>query len=471
MNDVDSNELDLEDLFKSIDLSFQSFTFHDFLIELDENDVTSSSINFIFHYREDGRITIEDEEDIILIESIIKIKRNVVCNSSLIINRSIFNIGMCVLTWYWMGFGTKNIILSNNIIQKCELNQDMIDFWDIVFNNVLLEYLYVNNLTFHINIIPELPFQSAEDFAESSKVGIRIEKITSSPRKVIVPLGGGKDSLVVWHMIKQSCNNPVLVYVADGLFEYQNNWRLSSIVNLTQSEFALVRHDFYCPSFVKYARSYLKPCGHPWAALVLFDSVLVAVLDDIPEIVLGHEKSADEGNGVFVNNVEVNHQYDKSSMFLSIASDYSMKYITSQLIIRSALTQLWELQIAKIFCDELLLKPYHSLFLSCNEPIHGTEWCKSCEKCMFIFLLLSSYMKPNEIISIFGEENLFENISLECKWRNLLGLVGTKPFDCVGTVEIIEKLKSFYVKNNNETEIKSEKWNGEQLILFWNQEN
>jgi hypothetical protein len=24
-------------------------------------------------------------------------------------------------------------------------------------------------------------------------------------------------------------------------------------------------------------RSYLKPCGHPWAALVMFDSVLVSV--------------------------------------------------------------------------------------------------------------------------------------------------------------------------------------------------
>ena len=37
----------------------------------------------------------------------------------------------------------------------------------------------------------------------------------------------------------------------------------------------LVKHVFTNPLFEQRARSYLKPCGHPWAALVMFDSVLV----------------------------------------------------------------------------------------------------------------------------------------------------------------------------------------------------
>jgi hypothetical protein len=38
-----------------------------------------------------------------------------------------------------------------------------------------------------------------------------------------------------------------------------------------------VRHDFQTQLVHRRKRSYLKPCAHPWAALVLFDSVLVRV--------------------------------------------------------------------------------------------------------------------------------------------------------------------------------------------------
>lgn len=39
-----------------------------------------------------------------------------------------------------------------------------------------------------------------------------------------------------------------------------------------------VRHDFQNALLHQVKRSYLKPCAHPWAALVLFDSLLVQML-------------------------------------------------------------------------------------------------------------------------------------------------------------------------------------------------
>jgi len=42
--------------------------------------------------------------------------------------------------------------------------------------------------------------------------------------------------------------------------------------------FRAVRHDFQNELLHRVKRSYLKPCAHPWAALVLFDSLLVGVL-------------------------------------------------------------------------------------------------------------------------------------------------------------------------------------------------
>ena len=40
---------------------------------------------------------------------------------------------------------------------------------------------------------------------------------------------------------------------------------------------SVVRHEFSSDVFERYAKSYYHPCGHPWAALVLFDAVLVTI--------------------------------------------------------------------------------------------------------------------------------------------------------------------------------------------------
>ena len=41
---------------------------------------------------------------------------------------------------------------------------------------------------------------------------------------------GGKDSLVSWHIALTQGLSPVLMYVADGNEEYEENWRLKEIV-------------------------------------------------------------------------------------------------------------------------------------------------------------------------------------------------------------------------------------------------
>ncbi len=68
---------------------------------------------------------------------------------------------------------------------------------------------------------------------------------------------------------------------------------------------------------------------------------------DIPKISLGFEKSAEEGNNVFVLNdtVEVNHQYDKSPIFLQLAQQYIATQLTTRVFPESELHQLWELEV------------------------------------------------------------------------------------------------------------------------------
>lgn len=77
--------------------------------------------------------------------------------------------------------------------------------------------------------------------------------------------------------------------------------------------------------------------------------VQVAWLTGVSRVSLGFEKSADEGNGVFVRGgrLEVNHQYDKSSAFLRAAQQYVARSLAPQLQAASALSDLWELQVRR----------------------------------------------------------------------------------------------------------------------------
>jgi len=157
---------------------------------------------------------------------------------------------------------------------------------------------------------------------------------------------------------------------------------------------------------------------------------------------LGYERSADVGNNVFVNGIEVNHQFDKSSAFLARAVDYIRCHIGSQIVIQSPISSMWELQIARVFCEEPTLQCFHSLFLSCNEPVldacspdRGFDWCLRCDKCSFIYLLLSAWLTPSAVIDLFHGHCLFHDDAVESTFMKLIDKEAVKPFDCVGTVE------------------------------------
>jgi len=51
-----------------------------------------------------------------------------------------------------------------------------------------------------------------------------------------------------------------------------------------------------------------------------------------------------------------------------------------------------------------------------------------------VFLLLSAFLPKEQVVAIFHKD-LFADMSLFPIYKQLLGLEGTKPFDCVGTPE------------------------------------
>lgn len=85
---------------------------------------------------------------------------------------------------------------------------------------------------------------------------------------------GGKDSLVVWNELNSRYETHLL-HVADGLYEFEDNWRLQTVLKTTERPYTVLKHDFKYSEIAKYASSTLRREGHPWAALCLFDALLV----------------------------------------------------------------------------------------------------------------------------------------------------------------------------------------------------
>ncbi|POM76380.1 NEK protein Kinase [Phytophthora palmivora] len=349
--------------------------------------------------------------------------------TSLAVHNALLHIGLCILPWFWMGYNCKYIR-----IEAGYLNPEQVHFWEEFYQNVLSEYLYLHGLDRdRLHIVVDAPASKALPVLSERKLE------QQGKTKVLVPLGGGKDSLVVYQLLSSSDTPCAWLHVGDRPQEFERSWRFKEIVEMTQSRTgdSAIRceHNMEDKTWEReVAGTRYQPAGHPWAALVAFDSVLAAILGGFTHVAVGNERSANYGNNVVHEGRPVNHQYDKSFDFESRAHAYIRKYLVEDLHYFSALQHLWEVQIARTFANRSLESSENFLpvFLSCNEAPDGDKWCCKCAKCAFVFILLSAWCSEAQLLEIFGE-NLFEKQSMFPEFLSLLDDEGVKPMECVGT--------------------------------------
>jgi hypothetical protein len=103
----------------------------------------------------------------------------------------------------------------------------------------------------------------------------------------------------------------------------------------------------------------------------------------------------------------------------------------------SLLRPLGELRIAQLFARGPF-EQFSEQFTSCNRSFrhgsHGFTWCGECPKCAFVFLALAPFVAKARLVGLWGE-NLLAKPMLEPTYRELLGLTGHKPFECVGEID------------------------------------
>jgi len=245
------------------------------------------------------------------------------------------------------------------------------------------------------------------------------------PRQSAVLLGGGKDSLVSVEILKQAGEPAVLFAVnpREPMFDCAaaSGLPLLSVErHLDERLFAL-------------GDGALN--GHvPITAIVSLIATAGAFVHGYDTIVLSSERSANEGNVVHEGRA-VNHQFSKTAWFERALQDYIASFISTEPQYFSLLRPLSELHIAHLFARN---ERYDAGFTSCNRAFRirerdGVRWCRDCPKCRFSFLVLATAMSPDRIAGIFGGNILDDEKQLP-GYRELVGLVGHKPWDCVGEI-------------------------------------
>ncbi|MEI7604333.1 MAG: hypothetical protein WCJ19_04915 [bacterium] len=389
---------------RNLKYKFDNFCYDSFEILKDQN-------KFILHFSVDDKYSFSPEYEINL-DNLSDISQ---------IEYEIFTFGLSEIPSYYKTFCASKIIINAGY-----LNNDQILFWQNLFEKGLGEFFYKNQIDFRnlINISC-----NSDRFKDRTLEKNRYEEI-----KVLVPIGGGKDSIITGEMMINKGINFSWFSLGD------DNTRNNVIkISGNNKVFSISRDININFSLIKQLNNEGFPNGHvPISSVFAFGAVIIAKLHGFSYIAISQEKSANIGNVEYLNT-NINHQYSKSYEAELAIHNYINTYISKDINYFSALRNLNEIQISKLFSQ---YSKYFNSFISCNKTQNQSVWCGNCAKCAFTYLILSPFINRNILIDIF-KKDLLNDPELLSLYRELAGDEKIKPFDCVGTFE--EVSLAFYL--------------------------
>ncbi len=304
--------------------------------------------------------------------------------------------------------------------QRKGLDAPTAAFLQKVYLNGLGEFAYRNQLDLSGRIAFETAATAAPD-AVSLPAGAR----------ALVPVGGGKDSIVTIEALK-AAQQPMDLFVmcAQGPVPTPIAETIAA-----SGEKALIVRRTLSPNLaaLNAAGAYN---GHvPITAILSAVAVATAILQGHGAVVLSNEHSADAPN-LRLGDLDINHQYSKSLAFEDDFAAYVRAHVTPDVLYFSFLRPLTEAEIARRFTK---LPRYFDVFRSCNKAFRQdatqrlSHWCCDCPKCRFVFLALAPFLDKERLSAIFGH-NMLDDAAQQEGFEELCGLGPHKPFECVGEI-------------------------------------
>ncbi|MBW3537980.1 endonuclease domain-containing protein [Candidatus Parcubacteria bacterium] len=301
------------------------------------------------------------------------------------------------------------------VLKQGSLSAQQARFFSQTYRLGLGEFFYRNQLDPNIPI--EFPVAGA-DTAEP----VEVRGLEGN----LVPIGGGKDSIVTAELLREAGVDFATWNVGDDEL-------LRPLVKRLGQPHYQVKRTVDRELVRLNAAGALN--GHvPVSAILAFLAVGCAILTGRQNVVASEEWSAGEGNLVY-RGAPINHQYSKSLAFEQNFQSYLKEFISPSIQYFSLLRPLSELKIAEVFCRRYLDR-YKGVFSSCNRNFRFTQrqpfgWCGRCPKCAFVYLIFAPFAPKEALVRLFGCK-LFESADLDQTYAELLGLRGHKPFECVG---------------------------------------
>ncbi len=394
-----------QDKFIELREKYPLFEFHDFVVEKDAKDLV---MKFDFRVGEDIRFAPQMRLNAGVYARDIDVSE---------LEGLVFHIGLIELISYW-----KSVCSPQILVRRFSLDEEQQKWWKKLYYKGLGEFFYQNGLNPSKDDFVDFVFE--ENARPASD--LRYSHVADDGR-VIVPIGGGKDSVVTLEELRREKRIvPFIINPRGATLE------CARIAGFPKLEDIVVLKRQIAPELLELnAQGYLN--GHtPFSAMLAFYTLLVSRVIGVRPIALSNESSANEPT---IPGTEINHQYSKSFEFEQDFRRYVSLFMNDCSDYYSYLRPLTELQIAERFSKH---GQYFRVFKSCNAGSKEDKWCCHCSKCLFAYIILSPFIPDEKMIEIFGADLLNQEDMLGY-FDELTGIVENKPFECVGTVDEVRE--------------------------------
>jgi hypothetical protein len=307
-------------------------------------------------------------------------------------------------------------------VESTKLDAQTTAFLDALYLHGLGEFAYHNKLDLRARI-------RFADSAASNSIAASATPTApaalSLPRRTLVPIGGGKDSLVSVEILKAAGEEATAVWVG-------NSPLIATCAGRTALPTLNIRREL-SPLLFEYNRLGAYNGHIPVTAINSAILAVAAILYGYDAIAFSNERSASSATLEY-DGQPVNHQWSKSWDFERLFHELLHARVARGLDYFSLLRPLSELAVAERFARSAR---YDDVFSSCNRnfrilgPKPADRWCGQCPKCHFVFLALAPFMPKPRLLAIFGR-NLLDDTALAPAFDALMEYRDHKPFECVG---------------------------------------
>lgn len=304
------------------------------------------------------------------------------------------------------------------VIRAGYIDEKQVSFFKKVLYQGLGEYFYNNHIT--------LSYQEFVTFQVDSNKKYKIEDKNTLYSGNLIPIGGGKDSIVTLELLKDYHEDNKLFMLDRNLYpENRSGYDSIYMAGYQDQDIVIFRNELDLQLLELNKKGYLN--GHiPFSACLSMASFILAYLTHKKYIILSNEASANEGNQ---KDLEINHQYSKSYEYEKDFREYARNYLSPNIEYFSLLRPWNEYTIVQEFLKH---RKYLPIFRSCNRGTKQNIWCNHCSKCLYVYIMLYPYLSEEELSQVF-EHNLLDDKSLLEEFLGLILEDKLKPFECVGT--------------------------------------